>query len=361
MGVREIDRFLEQWQMDARDLHRRLILAPTPRERERWHAIWPLAQGWTASATAEALKGAVQELPGAAGIGLANWNWKVVHQFVSERFGISLSRSGCLNYLHRLGFVLKRPKKRLVKADEAKRETFVVEYTALADEVGRTGGKIFFADEAHFRADAGVQSRRPEVLPHRLAAMGGGVVPDHPERPRVIWDNWARKAAEVPALLLPSVPSIPPRPSPSTPPNSSWPSLRNAGWSSPPMPAHPSTPTCLAVPRPPGSGPHWPLARQVPKGDARVILLSLPCSERVPPLILRLITRWRGLRSAALLSDGTSGCDTKTNNSLIYRSIRQQSLACTAKGSSRKGRHSASNRSSSANCPREGGRPDRGM
>ena len=33
MGVREIDRFLEQWQMDARDLHRRLILAPPPRER----------------------------------------------------------------------------------------------------------------------------------------------------------------------------------------------------------------------------------------------------------------------------------------------------------------------------------------
>ena len=33
MGVREIDRFLEQWQMDARDLHRRLILSPTPRER----------------------------------------------------------------------------------------------------------------------------------------------------------------------------------------------------------------------------------------------------------------------------------------------------------------------------------------
>ena len=52
-----------------------------------------------------------------AGIGLANWNWKVVHQFASERFGISLSRSGCLNYLHRLGFVLKRPKKRLSPAD----------------------------------------------------------------------------------------------------------------------------------------------------------------------------------------------------------------------------------------------------
>ena len=28
-----VRRFLEQWQMDARDLHRRLILAPAPRER----------------------------------------------------------------------------------------------------------------------------------------------------------------------------------------------------------------------------------------------------------------------------------------------------------------------------------------
>ena len=40
MSVREIDRFLEQWEMDTRDLHRRMILAPTPRERERWHAVW---------------------------------------------------------------------------------------------------------------------------------------------------------------------------------------------------------------------------------------------------------------------------------------------------------------------------------
>ena len=73
---------------------------------------------------------------------------------VSERFGVSLCRSSCLNYLHRLGFAFKRPKKRLVKADEAKREAFVAEYAALMDEAGRTGARIFFADEAHFRADA---------------------------------------------------------------------------------------------------------------------------------------------------------------------------------------------------------------
>ena len=59
-----------------------------------------------------------------SGIEMANWNWKVVRQFVSKRFGIGLSRSACLNYLHRLGFVLKRPKKRLVKADEQKREAW---------------------------------------------------------------------------------------------------------------------------------------------------------------------------------------------------------------------------------------------
>ena len=56
MGVREIDRFLKQWEMNVRDAHRRTILAPTPRERERWQAIWLLAQGWTASATPEALE-----------------------------------------------------------------------------------------------------------------------------------------------------------------------------------------------------------------------------------------------------------------------------------------------------------------
>ena len=42
--------------MSMKDVHRRVILSPTPRERERWHAVWLLAQGWTASAVAEALE-----------------------------------------------------------------------------------------------------------------------------------------------------------------------------------------------------------------------------------------------------------------------------------------------------------------
>ena len=37
-------------------------------------------------------------MPSMDGIELANWTWKVVQRFVSERFGISLSRSVYLNY-----------------------------------------------------------------------------------------------------------------------------------------------------------------------------------------------------------------------------------------------------------------------
>ena len=101
----------------------------------------------------------MEQPPAGAGIEMANWYWKVVRQFVSERFGISLSRSSCLNWLHRLGFAFKRPKKRLLKADAAKREDFVAEYAALREEAGRTEAKIFFADEAHFRADAELRGK----------------------------------------------------------------------------------------------------------------------------------------------------------------------------------------------------------
>jgi transposase len=101
----------------------------------------------------------VQRPPHEAGLDLADWNWKVVRRFVAERFGITLSRSSCLNYLHRLGFVVKRPKKRLLKADDAKREAFVAEYAALRVEAEATGAKHFFVDEAHFYADVDLRGK----------------------------------------------------------------------------------------------------------------------------------------------------------------------------------------------------------
>lgn len=81
----------------------------------------------------------------------------MVREFIQRRFGHCLCRSSCLNYLHRLGFVLKRPKKRLLKAKADKREAFVTFYAALQAQA--SGAKIFFADEAHFRADADLRGK----------------------------------------------------------------------------------------------------------------------------------------------------------------------------------------------------------
>jgi len=65
----------------------------------------------------------------------------VVREFVQRRFGRTLSRSSCLNYLHRLDFVLKRPKKHLIKADPERRATFVREYALLRAAAQATDAK----------------------------------------------------------------------------------------------------------------------------------------------------------------------------------------------------------------------------
>ena len=105
------------------------------------------------------MKAAVRSTPRDAGINLADWNWKVVRQYVRERFRVTLGRSSCLNYLHRLGFVLKRPKKRLLKADPERRARFVREYALLRATAALTGAKIFFVDEAHFYADVDLRGK----------------------------------------------------------------------------------------------------------------------------------------------------------------------------------------------------------
>jgi transposase len=101
----------------------------------------------------------VQATPGEVGVALANWNWKAVRQFVAARCGTRLSRTTCLRYLHRLGFVYKHPKKRRLKADEARRAAFVEEYAALLTMARAVGAKIFFVDEAHFRADGDLRGK----------------------------------------------------------------------------------------------------------------------------------------------------------------------------------------------------------
>lgn len=47
---------LTRWELDLRQVRERMYRSPTPRERERWHALWLLAQGWPATRVAELLE-----------------------------------------------------------------------------------------------------------------------------------------------------------------------------------------------------------------------------------------------------------------------------------------------------------------
>ena len=54
--MRDVVKLLEKWQIDQSEVRRRMYQSPRARERERWHAIWLLSQGWTSQAVAEALE-----------------------------------------------------------------------------------------------------------------------------------------------------------------------------------------------------------------------------------------------------------------------------------------------------------------
>jgi len=131
---------------------------------------------------------AVQATPTEVGIALANWNGKVVRQFIEARCGVRLCRSACTRYLHRLGFAYKRPKKRLLKADDAKRAAFVEDYAALLVEAQAAGAKIFFVDEAHFRAGGDLH--------------GKWVLKGHPALVDSTCPRWGEKASYYSAVCL---------------------------------------------------------------------------------------------------------------------------------------------------------------
>jgi transposase len=46
---------LKRWKLDLGTVRERVYRAPTPRERERWHALWLAAGGWKPAQVAEAL------------------------------------------------------------------------------------------------------------------------------------------------------------------------------------------------------------------------------------------------------------------------------------------------------------------
>jgi transposase len=103
--------------------------------------------------------------PRTSAIDAATWSCEGVREWVAARYAKRLSLRSCLRYLQRLGFVWKRPKRLLLKADASKRAAFIEVYRALLADATARGARIFFADEAHFRADGdlrGLWVRRGE-------------------------------------------------------------------------------------------------------------------------------------------------------------------------------------------------------
>jgi hypothetical protein len=47
---------LARWKLDVATVRARVYRAANPRERERWHALWLLARGWSAAEVAAALE-----------------------------------------------------------------------------------------------------------------------------------------------------------------------------------------------------------------------------------------------------------------------------------------------------------------
>ena len=54
--MKDMARLLEKWQLNGGDVREQMYRAPTHRERERWHGLWLLVQGWSVTQVAEALE-----------------------------------------------------------------------------------------------------------------------------------------------------------------------------------------------------------------------------------------------------------------------------------------------------------------
>jgi len=52
----ETSELFDRWDLDAGQVRERMYAAERPRERERWHALWLLGQGWTQEHIAHALE-----------------------------------------------------------------------------------------------------------------------------------------------------------------------------------------------------------------------------------------------------------------------------------------------------------------
>ncbi len=54
--MNDVQALFERWQVDVRQVREQVYRASSPRERERWHALWLLSRGLSQAEVAEALE-----------------------------------------------------------------------------------------------------------------------------------------------------------------------------------------------------------------------------------------------------------------------------------------------------------------
>jgi len=184
----------ERWEQSLSDLLDCAIHEEHPRVRERYFALYLLAQGKDAKDIApdigknriavanwchlyneqgpealhpdwagthpdldenefEQLKQALLKHPRESGLNQGTWTGKLVSEFIKKAFGKTISLYTGINYIHRLGFSRKRPRKKLKKGDPKAQKKFAKELQEI--EKNRCPHSVtVYADEGQIWQDA---------------------------------------------------------------------------------------------------------------------------------------------------------------------------------------------------------------
>jgi len=79
----------------------------------------------------ERLKQVIEQPPRQSGMKVGRWSGPRVAAYIEKEFGKQVSADTAWRYLHRLGFSLKRPRKKFRKADEKAQRKFAQKLEAL--------------------------------------------------------------------------------------------------------------------------------------------------------------------------------------------------------------------------------------
>lgn len=108
----------------------------------------------TQAQTAQVYEVVVGKDPRQLQFDFALWTQELVRVFIRREFDVELSASAVGRLLHRLGLSPQRPLWRAWQADPEKVQAWKsTEYPAIAKQARKTGGTIYFADEAGIRSD----------------------------------------------------------------------------------------------------------------------------------------------------------------------------------------------------------------